>query len=439
LKKGFLAMIIQSSGVSMSHNRSYSNEIVTDLMIKSDESSDNVPVFEKRLSNQLEEGFNLNKEVFVHTGERLQEFLEINCIGKKQSYQESLQHHLKEDGITASTSSLLFSQTQITNEKVSFNSKGFFNTADNQKVEFDLNLNFSSFFKSNYLNKSSLIDPLVINIDLPSAQVTNKTFSFDIDSDGKKEKLASLAKGSGFLALDKNQDGTINNGNELFGATSGDGFKDLSQYDDNNDGWIDETDGVFNKLKVWNVDGDKRELIGLVEAGVGAIYLGSEETQFSQRDVKHGILGDLKKTGIFVKDNLDIGTLQQLELRVLQEDIQKDKKILKGEAPTLSDLLIGLSSDDIPRPTIDNIFVTANDKTQEDEELLERLRGLMSVDIFLDEDDEKKKKASKGVLSDTHATKQFREEVEKERQKDLEKISTETKDLNLKNALRLVS
>ena len=37
---------------------------------------------------------------------------------------------------------------------------------------------------------------------------------------------------------------------KLFGTSSGDGFKDLAEYDEDGNGWIDENDSIFNRLKV---------------------------------------------------------------------------------------------------------------------------------------------------------------------------------------------
>ena len=63
------------------------------------------------------------------------------------------------------------------------------------------------------------------------AEVSDQTFYFDLDADGKEEEI-SVLNGSGYLALDKNGDGTINDGSELFGTRNGDGFADLAQYDE---------------------------------------------------------------------------------------------------------------------------------------------------------------------------------------------------------------
>ena len=102
-------------------------------------------------------------------------------------------------------------------------------------------------------------DPLVINFNGSAAQLTSTKFSFDIDTDGTTENISFAAPGSGFLALDKNHDGKINDGSELFGPASGNGFKELAAYDQDGNQWIDENDAVFSRLKVWSKDGEGKD------------------------------------------------------------------------------------------------------------------------------------------------------------------------------------
>ena len=139
-----------------------------------------------------------------------------------------------------------------------------------------------------------------------------------MDSDGKAEELSSLTGGSGFLALDLNNDGVINDGSELFGTKSGDGFKDLAAYDKDGNGWIDENDEVFKHLKVWtkNADGSDR-LIAIADAGVGAIYLGNASTEFSVNTLDtNRTQGIVRSTGIFLKESGEVGTIQHVDLVV---------------------------------------------------------------------------------------------------------------------------
>ncbi|MFQ8776527.1 MAG: hypothetical protein ACLR78_02345 [Roseburia sp.] len=79
--------------------------------------------------------------------------------------------------------------------------------------------------------KPRLCDPLVINLDSNIANVSDQKFYFDIDADGSDDSISMLNSGSGYLALDRNGDGIINDGSELFGTQSGNGFADLAAYD----------------------------------------------------------------------------------------------------------------------------------------------------------------------------------------------------------------
>ncbi|WP_413287896.1 hypothetical protein [Bdellovibrio sp. HCB337] len=83
-----------------------------------------------------------------------------------------------------------------------------------------------------------------------------------------------------FLALDKDENGKIDNGSELFGDINGfeDGFKNLAFYDSNKDNIIDEKDKVFSSLKLWNdKNGDgrcqKSEVKKISDMGVSSISL----------------------------------------------------------------------------------------------------------------------------------------------------------------------
>ncbi len=78
-----------------------------------------------------------------------------------------------------------------------------------------------------------------------------KKLKFDLDGNGKIEEIYFPAKGSGFLAIDLNEDGIINNGFELFGPATANGFEELAKYDEDSNRWIDESNSIFLKLKIW--------------------------------------------------------------------------------------------------------------------------------------------------------------------------------------------
>lgn len=214
------------------------------------------------------------------------------------------------------TMSSIFTEKEVT----SFSTAGMVETADGRSISFNVNLEmsreFTSTFGMEYTRKVFCVDPLVINLEGSPAGFSDQTFFFDLNQDGKKEKLAQLSSGSGMLALDKNKDGSINDGGELFGTKSGDGFKDLAAYDEDGNGWIDESDNVFKDLKIWTRDADGKErLLAIGEAGVGAIYLGKAATEFSLKQQEtNKTQGIIRSTGIFLKENGEAGTIQHVDM-----------------------------------------------------------------------------------------------------------------------------
>ena len=207
-------------------------------------------------------------------------------------------------------------------ESTTFASSGMVKTQDGRSIDFNIEVSMSRAFTSqiNTLTTQNYIktDPLVINLDTDIGSVTDQKFLFDLDSDGEEEEISFAGKGSGFLALDRNGDGRIGDGSELFGTKSGDGFKDLAAFDEDGNGWIDENDRMYSKLKVWTKDEAGNDyLINLKDADVGAIYLDNADTQFSLKDGNNRLNGEIKKTGIYLHESTGAaGTLNHVDLAV---------------------------------------------------------------------------------------------------------------------------
>lgn len=205
-------------------------------------------------------------------------------------------------------------------ESTTFASQGVVQTQDGRSIGFNIEVSMSREFTTefNILETENYIktDPLMINLDTNIGSVSDQKFYFDLDTDGKEEQISFAGQGSGLLALDKNGDGTINDGSELFGTKSGDGFKDLAGYDNDGNGWIDENDSVFSRLKVWTKDAEGNDyLINLKEADVGAIYLGNADTQFSLKNDENKLNAEIKKTGIYLRESSGTaGTLNHVDM-----------------------------------------------------------------------------------------------------------------------------
>lgn len=195
-------------------------------------------------------------------------------------------------------------------ESLGMQTQGTVKTTDGRSIEINLELTMQrSFYAKTTLSKSVFIDPLVINLDGTLPQLCNTTFSFDLDCDGKADQISSLAKNNGFLALDANQNGQIDDGSELFGTKSGNGFKDLSAYDTDNNHWIDENDPIFEGLRIWCND----ELIGLGEVGLGAIYLGAQPSPYLLKNDANETLGKLRQSSFFLFESGEVGTISQVD------------------------------------------------------------------------------------------------------------------------------
>ena len=74
-------------------------------------------------------------------------------------------------------------------------------------------------------------------------------------------------------------------------------------------------DEIVDKLLIWRKDASGRdELVGLGKAGVGAIYLGSSDTQFSLTNQRNETNAVIRQSGVFLYENGNVGSIQQLDL-----------------------------------------------------------------------------------------------------------------------------
>ncbi|WP_170000940.1 calcium-binding protein, partial [Campylobacter sp. RM16189] len=140
-------------------------------------------------------------------------------------------------------------------------------------------------------------DPIVIDLnkDGTTTSKLNGAVNFDIDSNGFKEATGWISPEDAFLAYDRDDNGIIDNGNELFGdktiadttrgytdKTAKNGFEALRAFDTNNDNIIDKNDEKFNKLLLWqdknsNALTDDGELFALQDKNIKSIDLNYQE------------------------------------------------------------------------------------------------------------------------------------------------------------------
>jgi hypothetical protein len=209
-------------------------------------------------------------------------------------------------------------------ERTQVSAEGMVRTADGREISFDLKLAMCREYDCTREQKESgkivFKDPLVINFAGKAAELTDTRFNFDLDADGSEESVATLASGSGYLVFDADQNGRVNDGREMFGAcgaNAGDGFSDLARFDEDRNGWIDEADPAYAALGVWFPDG---KIAPLKETGVGAINLASAYSPFALKDEDNVSRGQISRTGIYLSEDGQVGSVQQLDLGIRQDN-----------------------------------------------------------------------------------------------------------------------
>jgi len=168
-------------------------------------------------------------------------------------------------------------------ESTSLAMSGTFTTEDGRAFAFNLDYQL----KREYVRTTDVSiragdavvkDPLILDVGGVGGFGTGSS-AFDLDRDGNTEALRHLSNGSRYLAADFNRNGRVDNGGELFGPTSGNGFGDLAAHDDDGNGFIDHGDAIWDLLRLWTGDDAKPAL--LAQWKVAAIGLMSIETPFS--------------------------------------------------------------------------------------------------------------------------------------------------------------
>jgi hypothetical protein len=178
--------------------------------------------------------------------------------------------------------------------------------------------------------------PIVIDVDNSGLLMTNaeRGVIFDMLNDGVPIKLAWTLpySSNAFLALDRNNNGQIDNGTELFGDVSPqppspkpNGFLALAEFDKtaaggNGDGRIDSKDAVFTKLRLWqdtnhNGISEIGELHTLSEFGITGIDLDFKQSKWIDQNgnqfryrakvyATHGVRTDRWAWDVFLKPGL---------------------------------------------------------------------------------------------------------------------------------------
>ena len=210
-------------------------------------------------------------------------------------------------------------ETYVETEQTSFEASGTV-TANGTNYAFSLSLDMDRSFtqteSTNIRAGDALKDPLVVNLGAGPATLSGQKMKFDIDVDGTEEDVPLLGDQSGYLALDKNGNGTIDNGSELFGPATGNGYGELAAYDEDHNGWIDEGDSVYARLGVWSKGTETETLRTLKDLDIGALYTGATQTPFELKNAQNETEAKIMETSLYLREDGSAGTTQRMDVAV---------------------------------------------------------------------------------------------------------------------------
>lgn len=206
---------------------------------------------------------------------------------------------------------LTLSSTVVREEGYAFSARGEVQTADGRTLRLELDV---SAIHREVLSSSTTLsvgapkpkDPLVLSKTGATLDPLHPV-SFDLDGDGEAEEVASLGEGAAFLAIDRDGDGDIGDGTELFGPTTQDGFAELRALDVDGSGWVDEGDAAWSALRLFRPGEVPRTLR---EANVGALAVQHLDTPFRIAG------GAIAASSVYLEEDGGVGAVQHVDLDV---------------------------------------------------------------------------------------------------------------------------
>ena len=306
------------------------------------------PELAKKVADQINELYKDDPEV-AKKYLILMEFLEENNPEAAEKLAKKMDHALKLKNMHKNAMSHIENQIKrIANKIQSANQRDLQAIAERTHIKIDLKLEIVQ--KEKVMNKSNenvsisktmqsiklkmaidikvthmqqQADPLIVDLDGDGFDLvdTKDGVMFDINGDGKKELTSWITGDDAFLALDRNLNGKIDNGKELFGDQNGafNGFLELAKLDWDKNGILNLKDPMFKRLLLFrdlnrNGISEKGELTPLYKAGISSINLNylklkltykssllTSVSIYQKNNGEKGLIGDFK---LSYKNNL---------------------------------------------------------------------------------------------------------------------------------------
>ena len=254
------------------------------------------------------------------------------------------QQYLTGIGSTLNASSAMLTlDNQVFNENEQIKVEQFFSRSQSLSYQMQgefiiddkqLSLDYSFELTSEQIRYNSfetqagnLKDPILVQFGNQSLGHIEGEQDFDINNDNTLDALPIFSGDVGYLVYDQNANGRADNGSELFGPNSGNGFGELALLDDNKNGFIDKNDTGFEQLYLWQPSGqgqpdgngqvdEQGQWLSLADAGIAAINLDAISTPYAFYDEEDQIQAQLRQSSFAIGENGQGYGVHQIDVRI---------------------------------------------------------------------------------------------------------------------------
>jgi hypothetical protein len=193
---------------------------------------------------------------------------------------------------------------------------------NDQALSLDYKLSLSS-ERSSYskieMSAAALKDPLLVQFGSQGLGAIKGQTDFAINQDNALDKLPIFSGDVGYLVYDKNNNQQADDGSELFGPKTGQGFVELAQFDSNKNGFIDAEDQQFEQLYLWQPSDDNNpteQWLSLKDAKIQAISLSTISTPFDFYDQQGEVQAQLRQSSFAISDSGLGRGVHQVDVRI---------------------------------------------------------------------------------------------------------------------------
>ncbi|MEW6991459.1 hypothetical protein AADZ91_12310 [Colwelliaceae bacterium 6441] len=241
-----------------------------------------------------------------------------NAIQNPNSIQAPDDNTIDIDGVTFNANDTLkVEQWHYHSQSLDYQMSGEFDINGQQlKINYSFSLySEQSSYSSIEMTAAALKDPLIVQFGDQALGQIKDEHNFDINQDGTLNNLPVFSGDVGYLVYDKNQNLKADNGSELFGPQTGNGFTELAQLDSNKNGFIDKEDEHFEQLYLWQPQ-KSNSMTSLTEAKIQAISISAIDTPFSFHDTNGNIAAQMRQSSFAISDDGSGKGVHQVDVRI---------------------------------------------------------------------------------------------------------------------------